>query len=100
MLHAYFLRIPLEHEVIEVMTPDPFLPELDPTWMPERRVQNLQSEMTEIISRTKAEERQREEEKLASEEEKKRRRWMKRVEESEEERVQCQQWLSEWSLSD
>lgn len=99
MLHAYFLRIPLEHEVIEVTTSDPFVFELDPKWTPETHVQNLQSLMTEIITRTKAEERQREEEKLASEEEKKR-RWRKRVEESEEEQAQCQQWLSEWTLID
>ncbi|XP_053504291.1 RNA pseudouridylate synthase domain-containing protein 1 isoform X2 [Ictalurus furcatus] len=98
MLHAYFLRIPLQHEVIEVTTSDPFVIELDPKWTPETRVQNLESLMTEIILRTKAEERQRQEEKLAHEEEKKRRR--KSVEESEEERAQCQQWLSEWTLSD
>lgn len=94
MLHAYFLRIPLEQEVIEVTSCDPFVSELDPKWTPETHGQNLQSLMTEIVTRTKAEERQREEEKLASEEEKK-----KNVEESEEERAQCQQWLSEWTLS-
>ncbi|KAF4092284.1 hypothetical protein AMELA_G00019140 [Ameiurus melas] len=98
MLHAYFLRIPLQHEVIEVTTSDPFVIELDPKWTPETHVQNLESLMTEIILRTKADERQRQE-KLAHEEEKKRRR-RKSVEESEEERAQCQQWLSEWTLSD
>ncbi|KAG7335198.1 hypothetical protein KOW79_001794 [Hemibagrus wyckioides] len=99
MLHAYFLRIPLEQEVIEVTSSDPFVSELDPKWTPETHVQNLQSLMTEIVTRTKAEEQQREEEKLANEEEKKNRR-RKSVEESEEERAQCQQWLSEWTLSD
>lgn len=100
MLHAYFLRVPLKHEVIEVTASDPFVSELDPKWTPERRVQTLESFMTEIITRTKAEERRREEERLAREEEKKRRRRRKSVEECEEERAQCQQWLSEWTLSD
>ncbi|XP_060748911.1 RNA pseudouridylate synthase domain-containing protein 1 [Tachysurus vachellii] len=99
MLHAYFLRIPLEHEVIEVTASDPFVSKLDPNWTPKTRIRNLQSLMTEIVTKTKADERQTEEEKLASEEEKKRRR-RKTVEESEEDRVQCQQWLSEWTLSD
>lgn len=99
MLHAYFLRIPLEREVIEVTTPDPFVPEVDPKWTPGTRAENLRRLMAEIMRRTKAEERQREEEKSAREEEEKRRR-RKCVEESEEERAQCQQWLSEWTFSD
>lgn len=99
MLHAYFLRIPLEREVIEVTASDPFVSKLDPNWTLKTRVRNLQSLMTEIVTKTKADERQTEEEKLASEEEKQRRR-RKTVEESEEDRVQCQQWLSEWTLSD
>lgn len=98
MLHAYFLRVPLEHEVIEVTASDSFVSEIDPKWTPDTCIQNLQGLMTEIVTRTRAAERQRAEEKLANEEEKKKKKT--RVEESEEERARCRQWLSEWTLSD
>ncbi|KAF7698300.1 RNA pseudouridylate synthase domain-containing protein 1 isoform X1 [Silurus meridionalis] len=101
MLHAYFLQIPLQREVIQVTASDPIVPELDPKWKPETVVANLERLMSELITRTEADERRRKEEeearKLAREEEKKRR---KSVVESVEERAQCQHWLSEWNLSD
>ncbi|XP_062875086.1 RNA pseudouridylate synthase domain-containing protein 1 [Trichomycterus rosablanca] len=97
MLHAHFLRIPLETEPIQVATSDNFLPALDPKWCPERRVETAERLIEGMLSRAREEEVRREEEEERVKREREERR-TRRVEESEEERAQCQQWLSEWSL--
>lgn len=41
MLHAFYLRIPMHTECVEVCTSDPFVPALDPCWSPHTLVQPL-----------------------------------------------------------
>ena len=36
MLHAYRLVIPMKRELIDVTAPDPFVPETDPLWKPNK----------------------------------------------------------------
>ncbi|KAL6476388.1 hypothetical protein MHYP_G00148870 [Metynnis hypsauchen] len=89
MLHAYLLRIPLENEPLQVTAPDPFLPSVDPKWTPQRRVRTMESVVEDILARPLVEETESLE---CSREER------IRPEETEETKVQCQQWLSEWPV--
>ncbi|XP_051789294.1 RNA pseudouridylate synthase domain-containing protein 1 [Erpetoichthys calabaricus] len=41
MLHAYFLRIPVEDEPIEVISCDPFVTSVDEKWVPQQTVQEV-----------------------------------------------------------
>ncbi|XP_062387327.1 RNA pseudouridylate synthase domain-containing protein 1 [Sardina pilchardus] len=92
MLHAYLLRIPLPKEPIHVAAPDPFLPARDTKWAPERLVKTLEGALGDLSDCSKEEDSRPAGE--TSQVEEKRRI----TEETEEQRAQCQQWLSEWSL--
>lgn len=86
MLHAYYLRIPTDQELIEVTAPDPFQPDLDPCWVPTDTIRCLNDAMTEIINKKES---------SASEEEEQ--KPPERKKETQQERAVCEQWLSEWA---
>ncbi|XP_063075446.1 RNA pseudouridylate synthase domain-containing protein 1 [Engraulis encrasicolus] len=94
MLHAHFLHIPLPKEPIQVTAPDPFLPQTDKQWAPERLVKTVQEALEDLLNLCAEESRPPADAPPPQEEEEKRRS----VEETEEQRAQCQQWLSEWTL--
>ncbi|XP_073492537.1 RNA pseudouridylate synthase domain-containing protein 1 [Aquarana catesbeiana] len=90
MLHAYYLRIPTDHELIEVTAPDPFQPEMDPNWTPTETMTSLSEAMANLINKAFSMEGPEPEGKAEP---------LKTVEkkrETEEERAVCQQWLAEW----
>ncbi|XP_063790932.1 RNA pseudouridylate synthase domain-containing protein 1 [Pseudophryne corroboree] len=91
MLHAYYLRIPTDRELIEVTAPDPFQPDTDPSWVPTDTVRCLGDAMTEIINKVLASESKELEkkQKVASPAEQKT--------ETKREQAVCQQWLAEWA---
>lgn len=100
MLHAYFLRIPVEAEPTEVTACDPFLTSIDPKWVPEQREQQLERLIQElkdqdVADQDLAEEHRRQKELLTKQDQG---RAEKSVMESEEQRVQCEEWLAEWTL--
>lgn len=72
--------------------PDPFLPHIDPKWAPERLVKTLEGALEELQDCGKEQESQ-PPDKTSQAKEKK-----GTPEETEEQKAQCQQWLSEWSL--
>ncbi|KAF7654981.1 hypothetical protein LDENG_00062020 [Lucifuga dentata] len=93
MLHAHLLHIPLESQPLLVSAGDPFLPTVDPKWLPR------QATVEALLERRVEEERKKkkkEEERRENEEKTKGSREQRREEESEEQRRQCQEWLSEW----
>lgn len=93
MLHAYLLHIPLPKEPVHVTAPDPFLPHIDPKWAPERLMKTLEGALGELHDCCKVQENLLQpDEKFQAE--KKRETPV----ETEEQKAQCQQWLSEWSL--
>ncbi|KAK1799489.1 hypothetical protein P4O66_007715 [Electrophorus voltai] len=94
MLHSYLLRIPLEHELIQVTTPDPFLPSLDPKWTPQHCVQTLESLVADILTRPLQGEAVGEGRRSSKEE----RRGFPEEREKHRDREQCVQWLCEWPL--
>ncbi|XP_028842044.1 RNA pseudouridylate synthase domain-containing protein 1 [Denticeps clupeoides] len=89
MLHAYLLRIPLPKEPIQVIAPDPFIPDTDAKWEPQRTVQTVEGAMEAVF-----------EEDAKDQTPKESGRVERQVspEETEEQRARCQQWLCEWSL--
>lgn len=102
MLHAHLLHIPLELQPLLVCAGDPFLPAVDPKWLPQRSLRTLAATVDALLEqraeedrRNKEEERQRARKK---EEGRKGSRKLRTEEESEEQRRQCQEWLSEWAL--
>ncbi|KAM4635783.1 RNA pseudouridylate synthase domain-containing protein 1 [Polymixia lowei] len=101
MLHAHFLHIPLEPQPLLVSAGDPFLPTVDPKWLPQRSLRTLEGTVEALLERRVEEERKRREEeergKREKEERRKGRRGQRCEEESEEQRRQCQAWLSEWA---
>ncbi|XP_051996076.1 RNA pseudouridylate synthase domain-containing protein 1 isoform X1 [Xyrauchen texanus] len=90
MLHAYFLHIPLENEPIQVIATDPFLPSIDSNWAPERCVNSLEDLLKNILTKPQIEKQSQEEPETVH-------RSSSPVE-SEEQKVQCQQWLCEWNV--
>ncbi|XP_078126559.1 RNA pseudouridylate synthase domain-containing protein 1 [Sander vitreus] len=101
MLHAHLLHIPLEPEPLLVSAGDPFLPAVDPKWLPQRSLRTLTATVEALLDHRVEEDRKIKEEKkerTRREEEKRKGRREQRIEEeSEEQRMQCQQWLSEWA---
>ncbi|KAF1379266.1 hypothetical protein PFLUV_G00174300 [Perca fluviatilis] len=101
MLHAHLLHIPLEPEPLLVSAGDPFLPAVDPKWLPQRSLRTLTATVEALLEHRVEENRKIKEEKrerARREEEKRKGRREQRIEqESEEQRMQCQQWLSEWA---
>ncbi|XP_075686702.1 RNA pseudouridylate synthase domain-containing protein 1 [Rhinoderma darwinii] len=91
MLHAYYLRISTDPELIEVTAPDPFQPDLDPGWVPTDTICHLNEAMIEIVSKGLVSDSK----DLKSKE--KEQKPPERKMETEQERAVCDQWLSEWS---
>lgn len=101
MLHAHLLHIPLEPQPLLVCAGDPFVPKVDPKWLPQRSLRMLSATVDAILENRAQEERRiKEEERERARKEEERRRGNKkkgRGVETEEQRRQCQEWLSEWS---
>ncbi|KAM4531582.1 RNA pseudouridylate synthase domain-containing protein 1 [Odontesthes bonariensis] len=96
MLHAYLLQIPLEPQHLLVVAGDPFVPTVDPKWLPQRSLRTLAATVEALLELRKAKE---EEQREAGREEARRKQSKKqRIEqESEEQSRVCQEWLSEWA---
>ncbi|RVE69274.1 hypothetical protein OJAV_G00076140 [Oryzias javanicus] len=93
MLHAHLLHIPLEPDPLLVTAGDPFVPTVDSKWLPQRSLRTLTATVEALLEKTEKQnssvaEIEEEEVKLKKDE---------RIEESEEQRRICQQWLSEWT---
>ncbi|XP_034081029.1 RNA pseudouridylate synthase domain-containing protein 1 [Gymnodraco acuticeps] len=101
MLHAHFLHIPLEPDPLLVSGEDPFLPTLDPKWLPQRSLRTLTTTVEALLERRLQEDRKIKEEKRErarkEEERRKGRKEQRTKEEIEEQTRQCQEWLSEWA---
>lgn len=101
MLHAHLLHIPLEPQPLLVSAGDPFLPAVDPKWLPQRSVRELPATVEALLERRVQEGRkikEEERERVKKEEERRKcSREQRTGEESEEQRKQCQEWLSEWA---
>lgn len=94
MLHAYLLRIPLEAQPLLVSAEDPFVPTVDPKWHPERLLRTLKETVGAVLDRRLEEERKQ----CALKEEDRGNLSRKlKSEENEEQRRQCQEWLSQWA---
>ncbi|CAH2307383.1 RNA pseudouridylate synthase domain-containing 1 [Pelobates cultripes] len=92
MLHAYYLRIPVNPELIEVTAPDPFRPEVDPYWVPIDTIHPLCQAMKQMTHKALVSERSRQMHEQESSP-----KTMETSEETEEQRAVCQQWLTEWA---
>lgn len=102
MLHAHFLHIPLDPQPLLVSAGDPFVPTVDPKWLPQRTLRTLRATVEALLEcRVEEDRKSKEQERgIAGREEEERRKCRKEQrieEESEEQRRQCQEWLSEWA---
>ncbi|XP_043956715.1 RNA pseudouridylate synthase domain-containing protein 1 [Gambusia affinis] len=96
MLHAYLLQIPLEPQQLLVTAGDPFIPAVDPKWVPQSSLRTLEATVEAVLEHSKTKEKERVV--ARSEGEKRRQSKTQRTgEESEEQRRVCQEWLSEWA---
>ncbi|KAG8432124.1 hypothetical protein GDO86_011431 [Hymenochirus boettgeri] len=95
MLHAYYLHIPTNSELVEVTAPDPFQPDKDPNWMPVDTVCSLSTAMKDIIAIAKASEINID--KLQRESTENKPKGKDYNKDTEKQRAMCQQWLSEWA---
>ena len=98
MLHAHLLRLPLEPHLLQVTAGDPFLPYVDPKWLPQRTLRTAEDAVESLLDSVAAKEEQLENEKKWKEAEEERRKGKKKKKkaESEEQNRLCQDWLSEW----
>ncbi|XP_053328002.1 RNA pseudouridylate synthase domain-containing protein 1 [Spea bombifrons] len=92
MLHAYYLRIPADPELVEVTAPDPFQPESDPNWVPVHTVRQLSEAMKDLRDRAWESESDRRRHEMESAQKK-----AEEIPETEQHRALCRQWLSEWA---
>lgn len=99
MLHAHLLHIPLEPQPLLIHAGDPFLPTEDLKWQPQRLLRSLAGTVDALLQHRAEEERKIKEEvaERAMKEEEMSKGRQRPAEESEEQRRQCQQWLSEWA---
>ncbi|XP_071375037.1 RNA pseudouridylate synthase domain-containing protein 1 [Centroberyx affinis] len=102
MLHAHLLHMPLEAQPLQVSAGDPFVPAVDPKWLPQRSLRTPEATAEALLERRVEEERksrEEEEERQRKEKEERRkgRRGQRCEEESEQQRRHCQEWLSEWA---
>lgn len=101
MLHAYLLHIPLDPQPLLVYAGDPFLPTMDPKWLPQRSLRTPTATVEALLERRVEGDRrikEEESERVRKEEERRKHKKEQRTEEeSEEQRRQCQEWLSEWA---
>lgn len=96
MLHAYILHIPLEPQRLYVTAEDPFVPAVDPKWVPQRLLQTLAATVEALLEHRKTKENEQVEGRR-EEESRKQSKHQKIQEESEEQRRVCQEWLGEWA---
>lgn len=102
MLHAHLLHIPLEPQPLLVSAGDPFIPTVDPKWIPQRSVRTVTATVKALLERRLEEDRKMKEEaevraRREKEEEMERKNKQRTEEESEEHRRLCHQWLSDWA---
>lgn len=101
MLHAHLLHIPLEPQPLLVSAEDPFVPAVDPKWLPQRSLQTLKDTVDILLEHRLEEDRKvKEEAKEKARRVEERRNANKKErfeEESEEQRRQCQEWLRQWA---
>lgn len=101
MLHAHLLHIPLEPQPLFVCAGDPFLPTVDPKWLPQRLLRTISATVEALLERRVEEERKikAEERVMAKKKEERRKtsREHRTGEETEEQKRMCQEWLSEWA---
>ncbi|XP_069503372.1 RNA pseudouridylate synthase domain-containing protein 1 [Ambystoma mexicanum] len=97
MLHAYYLRLPVEEELIEVTAPDPFVSMVDDNWVSLCTVCSLEETIQELKAQIilDAQEQQRA---LLECPTKNARKIQKKNTETEELLAVCQEWLAEWAL--
>ncbi|XP_029944473.1 RNA pseudouridylate synthase domain-containing protein 1 [Salarias fasciatus] len=97
MLHAHLLYIPLEPQPLLVTSEDPFVPSLDPKWLPQHSLRTLTPTVEALLeSRAEKDRKMKEEEQEKVKREENRKKCSKQPE-SEELSRQCQEWLSEWA---
>ncbi|XP_072415474.1 RNA pseudouridylate synthase domain-containing protein 1 isoform X1 [Chiloscyllium punctatum] len=97
MLHAYYLRIPMEVELIEVTTADPFTHLIDSNLELDSWVNNLHDIIKRLSNGKSVMEQCDRDSMLGIQAEET--PVKKTSEETEEEREKCLQWLSEWTMS-
>lgn len=98
MLHAYLLHIPLEPQPhLLVTAEDPFVPEVDPKWVPQRSLRTSAATVEALLEHRKSKEKEREGGRREEEKRRKQSKHQRIQEESEEQRRVCQEWLSEWA---
>lgn len=100
MLHAHLLHIPLEPQPLLVYAGDPFVPRVDPKWLPQRSVRMLSAAMASILENRAQEDRrikEEERERARKEEIWKENKKKSREVETDKQKRQCQEWLTEWS---
>lgn len=50
MLHAYSMTLPLTHEPLDIITPDPFVQNIDSKWRPHKTFKTYKDICTEDLS--------------------------------------------------
>ncbi|MEE6497897.1 hypothetical protein FKM82_002920 [Ascaphus truei] len=94
MLHAYYLHIPTDRELIEATAPDPFQPGVDLNWTPRDTVHQLSESIKSLKAKVQASESKRQNK--APEKGNPARQGQR--EETEQQRAVCEQWLAEWAF--
>ncbi|XP_054616426.1 RNA pseudouridylate synthase domain-containing protein 1 isoform X2 [Dunckerocampus dactyliophorus] len=97
MLHAHLLHIPLDPHPLLVCAGDPFLPSVDPKWLPQRSLRPLKATVDALLEHRVEEQRRAKEQERERVRQKEKRRNQRRKQESEEQRKQCEEWLREWA---
>lgn len=101
MLHAHLLHLPLEPQPLLVCAGDPFVPSVDPKWLPQRSLRMLSAAVASLL-----EDKAREDRRMKDEERERARKEEEAWEgnkkgsgevETDEQKRQCQEWLNEWS---
>lgn len=100
MLHAHLLRIPLEPQPLLVCAGDPFVSGVDPKWLPQHSLRMLSAAVASILENRAQEDRRIKEERERARKEQelwKGNKKKSREVETDEQKRQCQEWLTEWS---
>lgn len=96
MLHSYYLRIPVQGELVEVTAPDPFITTIDSNWVPVSTVRSLEETIQEIKDRAVQE--TQEHQRTLLESRTNNAKSAQKTTETEEQRAVCKQWLAEWAV--
>ncbi|XP_032826098.2 RNA pseudouridylate synthase domain-containing protein 1 [Petromyzon marinus] len=54
MLHAALLRMPLGERTVQAEAPDPFVPDVDPSWCPEQTLRSVDEALAEVVRKAVA----------------------------------------------